>query len=397
MEQPLRLLLVTDKDGDAAFLRAALAAGCMGRETTTAADLRTAASALAAAPYDAVLLDIALIAERPAEAVRKLRGLRDLPILVIASSAEMTAAGDALAAGAQDYILWSSFNGGTLARRLQFCIARFRENREVRIRLQKAELANQTKSRFLAQMSHELRTPLNSILGFTEMMQRGIFGTIDNARYVDYLQTISHSGNHLLNLINNLLDLSKIEAGREELQETAVDVGELLRAAAQAEQPDARGRGLSLSCAVKEDAVLCADPVKLEQVILNLLSNAMKFTPEGGRITLTGRGAAGGGYEIAISDTGCGMDSAEIPQAMTTFAQIHNPFLRKGDRGSGLGLPIARGLVALHQGHLKITSRRGKGTCVTVVLPASRRLTSSQTVAPRRVAPGRIAQGRAVS
>lgn len=392
MEKPIRLLLVTDKDGDAAFLRAALAAGCINRETTTAADLQTAASALAAAPYDAVLLDIALVAERPAEAVRRLRGLRDLPILVITSSAEMTAAGNALAAGAQDYILWSSFNGGTLAHRLQFCIARYWESREVRVRLQKAEVANQTKSRFLAHMSHELRTPLNCILGFTEMMQRGVFGAIDNARYVGYLQNISHSGGHLLNLINNLLDLSKIEAGREELKEAAVDVGELLRAAAQAERPGARGRGLSLCCAVEEDAVLCADPVKLEQVILNLLSNAMKFTPEGGQITLTGRGTAEGGYEIAIADTGCGMDSDDIPQAMTTFAQIHNPFLRKGDRGSGLGLPIARGLVALHQGHLKITSRRGAGTCVSVLLPASRRLSS-----PRTIAPGAAAQDRATS
>jgi signal transduction histidine kinase len=319
-----------------------------------------------------------------------LRGLRDLPILVITSSAEMTAAGDALAAGAQDYILWSSFNGGTLAHRLQFCMARFWENREVRVRLQKAELANQTKSQFLAHMSHELRTPLNCILGFTEMMQRGVFGTIDNTRYVDYLQSISHSGGHLLTLINNLLDLSKIEAGREELQETTVDVGELLHAVTQAEQPAARRRGLSLSCAVKEDALLCADPVKLEQVILNLLSNAMKFTPEGGQITLTGRGTAEGGYEIVIADTGCGMAPDEIPQAMTTFAQIHNPFLRKGDRGSGLGLPIARGLVALHQGRLEIASRRGAGTRVSVRLPASRRLPS-----PRAIAPGTAAQDRA--
>jgi len=139
MDKPLRLLLVTDKDGDAAFLRAALAAGCIQRETTTAADLHAAASALAAAPYDAVLLDIALVADRPAEAVRRLRGLRDLPILIITSAAEMTATGDALAAGAQDYILWSSFNGGALAHRLQFCIERFELEREMRRRLREAE------------------------------------------------------------------------------------------------------------------------------------------------------------------------------------------------------------------------------------------------------------------
>lgn len=381
MEQPLRLLLITDKHGDAAYLRAALAAGSIGRDTTTASDLQAAASALAAAPYDAVLLDIALVAERPAEAVRRLRGLRDLPILVITSSAEMTAAGDALAAGAQDYILWSSFNGGSLVHRLQFCMARHRNDRDVRLHLQKAEIASQTKSRFLAHMSHELRTPLNSILGFTEMMRRGVFGAIDNPRYVDYLEAISHSGGHLLTLIDSLLDLAKIEAGREELQESAVDVGRLLRTMAEAEQPGARTRGLTLSCAVEEDALLCADPVKLEQVILNLLSNAMKFTPEGGQITLTGRATVEGGYEIAVADTGCGMDSDEIPQAMANFTQIHTPFLRKGDRSSGLGLSIASGLIALHQGRLEVASRRGAGTCVTVVLPASRRMASPQAIA----------------
>ena len=390
MEQPVRLLLVTDKDGDAAFLHAALAAGCIDRETTTAADMQAAAAALAATPYDAVLLDIALIEDCPAEAVRRLRRLRDLPILVITSSAQMRAAGEALGAGAQDYILWSSFNGGSLVHRLQFCIARHRADREVRLRLHKAELASQTKSRFLAHMSHELRTPLNSILGFTEMMRRGVFGTIENARYVDYLETISHSGGHLLTLINNLLDLAKIEAGREELQESSVDVGELLQAVAEAEQPGARARGLTLSCAVEEDALLCADPVKLEQVILNLLSNAMKFTPEGGQITLTGRSTAEGGYEIVVADTGCGMDPDEIPQAMTTFAQVHTPFLRKGDRGSGLGLPIARGLVALHQGHLQIASRRGAGTRISVRLPAARRLPL-----PPAIAPGAKAHARA--
>lgn len=379
MEKPLRLLLVTDKDGDAAFLRAALATGCIDRDTTTARDLPAAASALAATSYDAILLDVSLVAECTDQAVRRLRGLRDLPILVITNAADMAAAGDALAAGAQDYILWSSFNGASLVHRLRFCMARFWQDREIRDRLQKAELANQTKSRFLAHMSHELRTPLNSILGFTEMMQRGVFGAIDNSRYVGYLETITHSGTHLLTLINNLLDLSKIEAGREELSETAVDIGELLRSVAQGEEPGARARGLRLTCGVTDEAVLRADPVKLEQVILNLLSNAVKFTPDGGEVTLGGRATTDGGYEIVVADTGCGMDPEEIPQALAAFAQIRNPFLRKGDRGSGLGLPIARGLVALHQGQLEITSRRGAGTRVCVQLPAERRLTPSIT------------------
>jgi signal transduction histidine kinase len=223
-------------------------------------------------------------------------------------------------------------------------------------------------------MSHELRTPLNSILGFTEMMQRGLFGEIGNPRYADYLDTISYSATHLLTLINNLLDLSKIEAGREELEEETVDIRALLQAAAAAEQPTAQEHGLTLDCEVApHPKLLRADPVKLKQIVLNLLSNAIKFTPEGGSVTLSGRGA-GGGYEIVVADSGCGMDQDDIPQAMGSFGQIRNPYRRTGDRGTGLGLPIARSLAELHQGSLEIASRRGFGTRVTVRLPAERRV-----------------------
>jgi two-component system cell cycle sensor histidine kinase PleC len=229
------------------------------------------------------------------------------------------------------------------------------------------------KSRFLANMSHELRTPLNCILGFTEMMQKGLFGEIGNKRYADYIDTIRHSGEHLLILINNLLDLSKIEAGHEEVDEDIVDILELLQATAQAEEPTAREHGVALACTVAQHPrLLRADRVKLEQIVLNLLSNAIKFTPEGGKVTLHGKLTASGGYEITVVDTGCGMDQEDIPQAMGSFAQIRNPYQRKQDRGTGLGLPIARGLAELHGGSLEITSRRGFGTQVTVLLPDAR-------------------------
>ena len=486
MARPNRLLLVTDNEGDAAFLSASLAAGHATPEIVRVADLHQAAEALSEEAFDAVLLDITLCRTRPAEAARQLaEAAGDAPILVIASSAEISATSEALRHGAQDYILWSSFNGGTLTHRLQFCIDRFRQERETRrllhetekltirfenlvrdnadailvlnangrikfanpaagrlfnrdpaslvgsdpgiplergdameivvgrrndsdavvdVRIiktfwdrepvllatlrdislrkraerallaakQEAELASETKSRFLAHMSHELRTPLNSILGFTEMMQRGLFGAIGNPRYAGYLDTISYSATHLLTLINNLLDLSKIEAGREELAEETIDVRELLHAAAAAEQPTAREHGLTLDCDVEpHPQLLRADPVKLNQIVLNLLSNAIKFTPEGGSVTLSGRATAGG-YEIVVVDSGCGMDQDEIPQAMGCFGQIRNPYVRKGDRGTGLGLPIARSLAELHQGSLEIASRRGFGTRVTVRLPAKR-------------------------
>ena len=488
MAGPNRLLLVTDNEGDAAFLRASLAAGHANPQIVRAAGLPQAAAALLGQAFDAVLLDIALCRLHPAEAAGRLaEAAGDAPILVIASSADIAATSEALRHGAQDYILWSSFNGGTLSLRLQFCIDRFRQEREMRQRLrdaekhaqrfeslvrdnadailvlnangrvkfanpaagrlfnrapaslvgsdpgipldrgdaieivvgrransdavvdvriirtvwdgdpillatlrdislrkraerallaakQEAELASATKSRFLAHMSHELRTPLNSILGFTEMMQRGLFGEIGNPRYADYLDTISYSATHLLTLINNLLDLSKIEAGREELEEETVDIRALLQAAAVAEQPTAQEHRLTLDCEVApHPQLLRADPVKLKQIVLNLLSNAIKFTPEGGSVTLSGRGA-GGGYEIVVADSGCGMDQDDIPQAMGSFGQIRNPYRRTGDRGTGLGLPIARSLAELHQGSLEIVSRRGFGTRVTVRLPADRRV-----------------------
>ena len=253
---------------------------------------------------------------------------------------------------------------------------------------QQAELASEMKSKFLANMSHELRTPLNSILGFTEMMRNGVFGKVTNPRYEDYLATICHSGQHLLTLINNLLDLSKIEAGREELDEQVVDIEELLQAAAHAAEPNAREHGLSLACDIEEQPpLLRADPVKLDQIILNLLSNAIKFTPEGGRITLAGRTTPKGEYEILVADSGCGMDPDEISQAMGLFMQIRSPYVRSRDRGTGLGLPIARSLTELHEGELKITSRRGFGTKATVVLPAQRVLGNSLTkMAPAKSA-----------
>ncbi|MGF1631764.1 MAG: ATP-binding protein [Kiloniellaceae bacterium] len=482
-----RLLLITDNEGDAAFLRASLAAGRVAPETLCANSLDHAVAALRASAVDAILLDITLCKGHPADALRRLcEAAADTPVLIIAGSSDLPATREALRHGAQDYMLWSSFNGDALAHRLQFCIERFRQERETRHRLkevekltrrfeslvldnadailvlnrsgrvkfanpaagrlfnrdparligsdpgipvergdameivlgrrhgsdtvvdvriiktiwdgdpvlvatlrdislrkhaerslmlakQEAELANETKSRFLAHMSHELRTPLNSILGFTEMMQRGLFGDIGNNRYADYLETIRYSGAHLLTLINNLLDLSKIEAGREELDEEIFDIRGLLSAAAHAEQPTARAHGLTLVYDAAAPAqLLRADRVKLDQIILNLLSNAIKFTPDGGRVTLCGRLAAAGGYEIVVADNGCGMDQDEIPQAMGSFAQIRNPYTRKGDRGTGLGLPIARSLAELHQGALEIASRRGFGTRVILRLPAER-------------------------
>ena len=232
-----------------------------------------------------------------------------------------------------------------------------------------AESANQAKSQFLANMSHELRTPLNAIIGFSEVISSALFGPLD-ARYRDYAQDINGSGHHLLRIINDLLDLSKIEAGRLDLHEGPVPVAALFetcrrmmadRAAAAEVTLDFRPTGLAL----------VADELRLEQVLLNLVSNAVKFTPPGGRVTIAASLAASGDIEIAVEDTGIGMAARDIPRALQPFGQVDNGLARPHG-GTGLGLPLAQRLVELHGGTMTLDSRLGQGTRVTVTLPVGR-------------------------
>jgi signal transduction histidine kinase len=238
--------------------------------------------------------------------------------------------------------------------------------------------ASAAKSRFLATMSHELRTPLNAILGFSEIIQRQMFGSCGDMRYVDYAKHIHDSGSHLLSLIHELLDLSKIEAGRMELRCEPAGVEDLVRDAQKLSRVDIHH---TFTVLIEEDLPrVLVDRRAGLQMLVNLLSNASKFTPWGGSIAVTAVARADGGVTIAVRDSGVGIAKADIPKALAAYSQVQNPEVRRHD-GTGLGLPIVQSLITLHGGTLELESEPGQGTSVSLHFPAARSLREAAVAA----------------
>lgn len=232
---------------------------------------------------------------------------------------------------------------------------------------ERAEDANQAKSKFLANMSHELRTPLNAIIGFSEIMEKGMFGELGAPKYKEYCRDIHQSGQYLLDVINDVLDMSKIEAGRFKLEPQDVDLNQILADAMRVVSTTGEEKSLSLSARIAPGIQLRADRRAIKQIALNLLSNAVKFTPNGGRVTVRGR-SKGGCVLFAISDTGIGIPKDALKKLGRPFEQVESQ-LTKTHHGSGLGLAIAKSLVELHNGVMRIRSAPGAGTIVLVRLP----------------------------
>ncbi|CAA7627570.1 putative Histidine kinase [Magnetospirillum sp. SS-4] len=244
--------------------------------------------------------------------------------------------------------------------------------REARLARDEAERANKAKSAFLANFSHELRTPLNAVLGFSDALLSGAFGETYPPRCVEYLRHINESGQHLLALINDILDISIIEAGRMELHPADMDAGRLCDEALGMVRPGADIKGVVLTFEEPvPPMVLHVDGRRMRQVLVNLLANAVKFTPAGGSVSLRAARNGDGGMDIAVADTGIGMDEAGIAKALTPFGQLGDPFTRRRQDGVGLGLPLSRQLVELHGGSLLIDSVPGQGTTITVRLPTA--------------------------
>ncbi len=249
---------------------------------------------------------------------------------------------------------------------------------------QRAEAASQAKSEFLANMSHELRTPLNAILGFSEIMKGEVFGNLGSPQYVEYANHIHGSGQHLLGLINDVLDLSRIEAGRFVVRATEIDVGEAVQSALAMFEVRAAEGNIALKFERDQGLpLLLADERALRQVLLNLISNAVKFTRGGGKVTVFAKRTTGGGMELGVSDTGVGIDPADVATVFEAFGQGQHDIAMR-EKGTGLGLPIVRGLIEAHGGKVKLTSELGKGTTVTCWFPRER-LTAPQPV-PIRLA-----------
>ena len=214
-------------------------------------------------------------------------------------------------------------------------------------------------------MSHELRTPLNAIIGFSDILRNERFGPLGAPRYLEYARDINQSGVHLLSLIDDILDISKAEAGKLELLESDIAVADLVDKPLRLMQPKAAENGLTLDAVLATpNAWLRGDERKLLQILLNLLSNAVKFTPPGGRVLLRQRLAEDGAVVFAIEDTGIGIAQEDIATVFSEFGQIADPHTR-GQRGSGLGIPLAVTLVELHGGKLHLESEIGVGTTVT--------------------------------
>ncbi|HVI28990.1 PAS domain-containing sensor histidine kinase [Hansschlegelia sp.] len=230
-----------------------------------------------------------------------------------------------------------------------------------------AEFASQAKSEFLANISHELRTPLNAILGFSEIMESGLFGPLGSEKYYEYLRDIRESGVYLLDVINDVLDMAKIEAGRFRLARETLDIDKVVLDAMRVISPRAEEKSIAVRAEAACGATVEVDRRALKQILLNLLSNAVKFTPAGGRVTIRTR-AVGGAMNLYIEDTGIGIPKDAIDKLGRPFEQVENQF-SKSHKGSGLGLAIAKSLTELHGGSMRIRSTVGVGTVVLVRLP----------------------------
>lgn len=237
--------------------------------------------------------------------------------------------------------------------------------------LQAAAAGSQAKSQFLAAMSHELRTPLNAVIGFAEMLDLEMFGPLGDPRYRDYSGNIAQAGRHLLGLINDVLDFSKLDTGRLELEEALIDPAEAVQAACALISGQVQGAKLTLDYQAEPDLpVLRVDLPRVRQVLLNVLGNAVKFTPAGGRIRISAR-RRGAALAVAIADNGIGIAPEDIPKALERFGQVDTSLARRYE-GTGLGLPLSKRLMELHDGNLEIESVLGAGTTITLVFPPSR-------------------------
>ena len=246
-------------------------------------------------------------------------------------------------------------------------------SRRLTITVEQAQAANRAKSAFLANMSHELRTPLNAIMGFSEVMKEQHLGPLDNARYLGYAGDIHASGKYLLGIINDILDLSKIEAGKMSVENAEeFPLRQALEGSLAICGPLAEKFGVQIESRLPPETLrLTAVERMIRQIMINLVGNAIKFTPAGGSVQISGCATAFGGYALTVQDSGIGMSEQEIVKALTPFGQVENK-MTATHTGTGLGLPLAKAMLELHEGRMEISSIPGSGTRIVLHFPADR-------------------------
>jgi len=245
---------------------------------------------------------------------------------------------------------------------------------------QRADSANKAKTDFLLTMSHELRTPLNAIMGFSEVMKQQLRGPLGDVRYVDYANDIYNSASHLLAVINNILDISRIEAGRLELDEQAVVISDEIDKAMRQLEEEARGADVKLASDIEQDLpLLLGDAHKIQQIVINLVGNAVRYMSDSGKVTVRAHRQTEGGIVLKVEDDGAGMSAEDVERVISPFVRLSNPMVRAHD-GTGLGLPLVKALVELHGGEFTLTSEIGEGTTGTAIFPKSRVIQPEDTL-----------------
>jgi signal transduction histidine kinase len=326
------------------------------------------------------LLDVRLgVASSGVDLLSRLRDEHpDLVCVMMTAALDTQTAIEALRRGAYDYFD-KTCEPSTLLAILGRCFEKVQLQQErraafeaLRVAKEEAEAANQAKSAFLATMSHELRTPLNAIIGFSDMMLREVQGHIGNERYRSYVADIHSSGEHLLDIINDILDLSKAEAGKLELCEEIFDLRQTIRWVAAMTDARAHEAGLTATFRFAEDLpLLRADERKTRQVFVNLIGNAVKFTPRGGSIEISGRFESEMGLRITVADNGIGIPPEDLGRVLQPFEQVDHSFSRH-HQGTGLGLALVKAVMELHGGSLELRSELGAGTEAEIIFPCER-------------------------
>lgn len=331
---------------------------------------------VAAINPDLIILDVMMPGTDGFEACRQLRAnpeLAHIPVLIATALDDEASLGRAFEVGATDFVVkpiaWS-----LLGHRAKFVLRINHAERNLREATRRAEAGNRAKSVFLTNMSHELRTPLNAIIGFAEIMTEEILGPLSDERYLQYSNDILGSGKHLLKLVNDILDLSKIDAGMMEIHEDLVSVDKVVRSTTMLVQERAARHNIGLHVSVpRPSPVIKGDEVRLKQILINLMSNAVKFTPDDGNINVIVERNNEGGLDFVVRDTGIGIAEEDIPRIKESFVQLDDT-LSKRSEGTGLGVPLAIAMARLHGGTITYDSQLGIGTTVRLTLPATRML-----------------------